>query len=211
MESDTHRSRKLDHAAHLLETLVSERRISSPAAETALKHVGCLSVMSIKQRTDTDCGPTVLYAIATHYGIRADRAELDRMCNPDPDEGTVHEVLVSVAEKIGLRAEQASNATVSDIEHWVDLGVPVIVDYIVKETLLPEDLVRHLPLGFERRRLFEHYSIVVGYDEKDIFILDVRSGKEVRYSKSKFEREWTEGKLDHEPDQDRWMVVFLPK
>lgn len=150
-----------------------------------------LNLAPVKQSKDYTCGPASLKAVLSYYRIETDEETLERLSGCTKESGTSHTGLIKVIENLGLKQESKYNASIDDIIKKINEGLPVIVHYF-----LPE-------------RNDEHYSVVLGYNKANLFILNVLYGKEIKYSKAEFEKNWF-CKL-YEDKGKRWMMAVSNK
>lgn len=169
-----------------------------------------LSVPQVKQETDHTCGPASLKAVFEYYKDQTSEAELVKICGTTPKYGTDYTGMIRAVEAKGFRQESKNGAKIEDIQEKIDAGAPVIVSYMLNnrdETSLPDRLLRNgskfLPKfkGIREKLVVTHCSVVFGYDDKNLFVLNVATGKPVRYDKKEFIKDW----LDDEGKA--WMMT----
>ena len=113
------------------------------------------------------CGPASLKMVLEFYGAEHTEKELAKLCETDPDLGTSDEGIKKAAESLGFSVEIKNNSTFEDIQAWLDKDVPVIVNWFTRGRIdYPESDV---PDG--------HLSVVVGLDDKYIYLQDPEIGK----------------------------------
>lgn len=74
------------------------------------------------------CGPGSLKILLSYYGIEKSEKELAIICGAKKDVGTNDQGLKRVAEKLGFRVKIKNNSSFEDIEKWLNMEVPIIVD-----------------------------------------------------------------------------------
>ncbi len=117
------------------------------------------------------CGPAALFMVADFYGVKTSEKELAEFSGCTPEKGTSAEGLAAAAKKIGLNATIKNNATLADIRHWVTgKKVPVIVDWFSEDE--------------------GHYSVVVGINNKHIYMQDPELGRMRTMDLDAFRRVW---------------------
>lgn len=113
-----------------------------------------LKVPHFIQSDDSTCGPASLKMVFAYYGVNLEEKEIAYACNHTYEYGCQGEDMVCAANHFGFDVFLRNNSTVSDIEKFIDKGIPVIVDWFCGDP----------PEG--------HSSVVVGYDNKHLYILD---------------------------------------
>ena len=143
-----------------------------------------MNLLSVKSFQETlyqsMCGPASLKMVFDYYGIKKSEREIAKMCNVDENLGTDDRTLKRVAEELGLKVEVKSNSTFEDIQIWLDKKVPVIVNWFTRGRADYED--SEVADG--------HYSVVVGLEEKFIYLQDPEIGKLRKIEKDDFMTVW---------------------
>jgi ABC-type bacteriocin/lantibiotic exporter with double-glycine peptidase domain len=153
------------------------------------------------------CGPATLKMLLMFYNLPGGEladVELAKRCGTDPKLGTSNEQFLSTAEQFGLSAHVKTLAELNDIKAWIEKGVPVIVDWFSPGRKDAAD--GDMPDG--------HYSIVVGLDDKNIYLQDPELGALRTIPHEQFYRVWFDFKQDTITDWDtmviRWMAAVYP-
>lgn len=151
------------------------------------------------------CGPASLKMVLAYYGVDKDEEEVAERCGRDPDLGTDDESIKKAAGAYGFRVEIQNNASFDDIQHWLDKKVPVIVNWFTRGRSDYDD--SEVPDG--------HYSVVVGLDNKNIYLQDPEIGKMRTLSRDNFMRVWFDFKPDYISSWDdmiiRQIIAVYPK
>lgn len=129
----------------LIKKVISEIEGSSPKL---------LSVPHYLQTDDSTCGPASLRMVFAYYGTYLSEKDIAEVCNHTYELGCQGEDMVCAAESLGFNVYLKNNSSISDIERLINAGVPVIVDWFCGDP----------PEG--------HSSVVIGIDEKNLYILD---------------------------------------
>lgn len=153
------------------------------------------------------CGPATLKMLLTFWNLQGHEmsdVELARECGTVPGFGTTNLQLIETAERFGLTCVVKNDATFDDILHWLDKGVPVVVDWFSPGRKdAPE---AEMPDG--------HYSIVVGLDESFIYIQDPELGGLRTIAREQFWRVWFDFDTDALETPDdlilRQMIAAYP-
>jgi predicted double-glycine peptidase len=108
------------------------------------------------QETSYTCGPcSVLNILRLKGSVTFHEAELAKLCDATPNIGTSHEHIVELASQVGLELlEVKSHASFEDIEHNIDSGGYVIINYIE-------------PFSGDG-----HYAVVTEYDDDFLYLHD---------------------------------------
>lgn len=151
------------------------------------------------------CGPASLKMVFAFYGVEKSEEELAEACGRDEKLGTTAESIVQAAEAYGFVATVKNEATYGDIKSWLDKDVPVIVDWFTRGRADYDDSV--VPDG--------HYSVVVGLDDKNIYLQDPEIGGLRTILRDDFLRVWFDFKGDHITSWDdmivRQLIAIYPK
>lgn len=129
------------------------------------------------QETDYSCVPACLRMVMANLGIQVDEATLRTCCQTDP-KGTASTAMVLCALSYGLQAFETSNASWSELVHWVEQNVYPIV-YL---NLFPLDMMWGL-----------HAVIVEAITKDTIVFLDPIVGRR-QAAIALFEQAWQMGR-----------------
>jgi ABC-type bacteriocin/lantibiotic exporter with double-glycine peptidase domain len=113
-----------------------------------------LKVPHYIQSDDSTCGPASLRMVFSYYGTDLSEKTIAYACNHTYEFGCQGEDMVCAANHFGFNVFLRNNSTISDIEKYIDQGIPVIVDWFCGDP----------PEG--------HSSVVIGYSDKNLYILD---------------------------------------
>jgi predicted double-glycine peptidase/GNAT superfamily N-acetyltransferase len=180
-----------------------------------------LNVPHAAQTMDYNCGPAALQVLLYFYGVHESHKALEELCSTTEKHGTFPEGMVSAIETLGFSPESKQDATVDDLIRKIDKGDPAIVLYTLH--YLPglsdeapalwyvwKSISRHYSLSSSELkdafRYFEesHYSLIIGYDDKDFVLMDIATGMEERCPKDEFNRMW-HGKVGSQTF-NKWML-----
>lgn len=131
-----------------------------------------LDVPHYLQSDDSTCGPASLRMIFAYYDFFISEKEVATICNHTYELGCRSEDMVCAAETLGFRVYLKNNSTIEEICQLIDAHVPVIVDWFCGDP----------PEG--------HSSVVVGYSENNLYILDPFLEEMRVVDKSDFVRCW---------------------
>ena len=138
------------------------------------------------------CGPASLKMVFDYYGIKKTEKEIAEMCRTTKELGTSTESIKRVSESLGFKTEIKNNCTFEDIKYWLNKKVPVIVDWFTRGTSDYTD--SDIADG--------HYSIVVGLNDKFIYLQDPELGKIRKLKRGDFMIVWFDFKGKYiKPDE----------
>jgi ABC-type bacteriocin/lantibiotic exporter with double-glycine peptidase domain len=126
------------------------------------------------------CGPASLKIVLDFYGLKKSEKEVTDIVPVVKGIGWGDKEITRVAKSLGLKVKVKNNSTFSDIEKWLRKGVPVIVDWLTKGRSDYDD--SEVADG--------HYSVVIGLDDKYIYLQDPETGGERKLTKEDFMRVW---------------------
>ncbi len=150
-----------------------------------------LPVKSFKENPGM-CGPASLKMVLDYYGVEKSEKELALLCDSSPELGTSAEKIKSAAEELEFKAEIKENSNFEDIQKWLDKKVPAIVDWFTRggDNYTDSDIADG------------HYSVVVGLDEKVIYLQDPEIGRLRKIKKDDFMKVWFDFKGKYiKPDE----------
>lgn len=129
-----------------------------------------LNVKPHKQKPSF-CGPSCLKMVFEYYGIRKTEKELGKIAGTTLSKGTRAEKLLRTAQRYGFDGYIKDGATFDDIRKYVlTKRVPVIVNWFYDTE--------------------GHYSVVVGINQKNIYLQDPYVGKIKRMPLKPFRTVW---------------------
>jgi len=140
-----------------------------------------IKVPYFRQKKNHTCGPASINMIFRFFGLHTKEAELVKAMKTKKD-GTEHWQLIGIARKKGFYCYVHEKASLNQLKHFVDIGLPVIVNYIEPDS---ED---------------GHYAVVVGYGPRRIILHDPWNGEEFKMLFKEFERRWSK--------RQRWMFII---
>lgn len=126
------------------------------------------------------CGPASLKILLSYYKVDKTEGELAKLCNISKNLGTDDKSLKETAESLGFKVKIKNNSDFNDIKEWLEKGVPVIVDWFTRGRADYSD--SEVADG--------HYSVVMGLDDKNIYLQDPEIGGTRTIDKDDFMRVW---------------------
>jgi ABC-type bacteriocin/lantibiotic exporter with double-glycine peptidase domain len=138
------------------------------------------------------CGPASLKMVFDYYGIEKSEEEIAKLAGTTEDLGTDEQGIKKAAESLGFKVEIKNESSFEDIQSWLDKKVPVIVNWFTKGRIDYDD--SQVPDG--------HYSVVVGLDDKFIYLQDPEIGKLRKIKLNDFMKVWFDFKGEYiKPDE----------
>ena len=126
------------------------------------------------------CGPASLKMVLEYFGESHSEEEIARRCRRDSKLGTNDTAIAKAARSYGFEVGIKNNASFTDLGRWFKKGVPVIVNWFTRGR--SDDGDSEVPDG--------HYSVVVGLDEKNIYLQDPEIGALRKLKRDDFLRVW---------------------
>ncbi len=126
------------------------------------------------------CGPASLKMVLAYYGVEKSESELAKLCSTDPTLGTSAESMKNAAEQLGFSVEIRNHCTLDDVQGYLDRKIPVIVNWFTRGR---NDYL-------ESAVADGHLSVVVGLDEKFIYLQDPEIGKLRQIARDDFCKIW---------------------
>lgn len=136
----------------------------------------------VRQSAAFDCGAAAVQGVLHYYGEVHDEADIVQALGTTPEDGT------QVGRIAGYLVEQgfsilAGRMSIRDLEGWVDLKVPVILDIQAWAEVDNVDYTKSVEYG--------HYVVCVGYDADFIYLEDPGLlGNLGRLSRPQLEARW---------------------
>jgi predicted double-glycine peptidase len=131
-----------------------------------------LDVPHFLQSDDSTCGPASLRMVFGYYGTMLSEKDIAEICDHTYELGCKSEDMACAAESLGFKVYMKNNSTIEEVVRLIDANVPVIVDWFCGDP----------PEG--------HSSVVIGYNDENLFILDPYLEEMRVVSKYDFRRCW---------------------
>jgi uncharacterized protein len=126
------------------------------------------------------CGPASLKIVLDYYGVQKSEKEFAERCGRDSELGTSDILIKRAAKSYGFNVEIKNKASFTDIQKWLNKEVPVIVNWFTRGRKDYDN--SNVPDG--------HYSVVIGLDNKNIYLQDPEIGAVRTIKKNDFLRVW---------------------
>lgn len=139
------------------------------------------------QKKENTCGPASLKIVFSFFGKYHDEEELEKISGTI-ERGTSHFGLINAVRNLGLYCLVNDNASLHSIKHFIDLGLPVIVNYTEPDSNEG------------------HYAVVIGYDLKNLILNDPWNGKSFKIKYADFVKRWYDYHKDYL--SKNWMMVI---
>lgn len=128
-----------------------------------------------------NCGPASLKMVLDYYGVEAGEEELAKLCGTTKELGTNDVGIKKSAEHFGFKVEIKNNSNFSDIQNWLKKKIPVIVNWFTRgRDDYPEEI----------NAADGHYSVVIGLNEKYIYLQDPEIGRTKKLQRDIFKHVW---------------------
>ncbi len=98
------------------------------------------------------CGPASLKMVMDYYGLSVSEKEIARVAGSSRERGTSIKGLIRAAEHFGFKTILKKDASLRDLEYFVNKKIPVIVDWFDREE--------------------GHYSVVVDITKRKVVLMD---------------------------------------
>lgn len=152
-------------------------------------------IEKVIQKNDYTCGPAALKALLSFYNINISEEKLKELCNTTKENGTYHWQISECLDKLDIDYLMKNNATLKDINKYLQKGHPVLIDFEKNNT--------------------GHYSIILSINNDNIKILDTDSKKESEVCKKidtkTFKDLWYDKNNNNQPYVSRWMCIINGK
>lgn len=126
------------------------------------------------------CGPATLKTLMSYYGIEKSEKELAKMAGWDKDLGIDDKGIKQAAESLGFKVKIKNNSNFKDIKSWLKKGVPVIVNWFTRGRT-----------DYGNSDVADgHYSVVMGIDDRFIYLQDPEIGKMRKLKREDFMTVW---------------------
>ena len=131
------------------------------------------------RETPNMCGPASLKMVFDYYEVNKTEKEIAKMCGTT-ELGTSGKAMKLTAESLGFNVKIKTKSNFEDIQHWLNKKVPVIVDWFTRggDNYTDSDIADG------------HYSVVVGLDNKYIYLQDPEIGRVRKIKRDDFMVVW---------------------
>jgi len=140
-----------------------------------------LDVKPFQETLNSDmCGPASLKIVLNYYGVDKSEEDIAKLCKVKKELGVDDKSIKIAAEKLGFKATIKNNSSFKDIEKWLKKDVPMIVNWFTRgRTDYGDSSVAD-----------GHYSVVMGLDDKHIYLQDPELGSIRKIERDNFMRVW---------------------
>lgn len=144
-----------------------------------------LNIYPFRQTDSARCGPACIKMVLSYYGIDALEEEICKRCGWTYELGCTDEQMEYAIESYGLGCTVQNEATLEDLEYWIQHHIPVIVDWFTPGI---NPGLSDMPNG--------HSSIVVDIDKECVHLLDPELGGVRTIQREEFLRVWFDWRED---------------
>ncbi len=146
-----------------------------------------MKVRFFHQKRGYTCGPASLKMVFDFFGLKMTEEKIAKIAKTHKS-GTSHLHIINTARKEGFYCYVHGGATISQIKHFIDFDLPVIVNYI------------------EQKTKEGHYAVVIGYDRHGLILNDPWDGGHYKIKYKEFYKNWYDY---HGRDKySRWFIVL---
>lgn len=142
-----------------------------------------------RQREIYTCGAATLQMVSGYFKKWHSQAELERLTGAQPERGTPNSEMIRAATDAGFFCYVNENSSLYEIKHFMQKGLPVVVNYI------------------EPSRDEGHFAVVSGFNRRSIILNDPWNGQNFRLKQAEFVRRW-HAEID---PYKRWLMVIAPR
>jgi len=139
------------------------------------------------QKKEYTCGPAALRMVFDFFGKKFSEEKLTKKLKSNKKIGTSHQALIQEVRKEGFYCFVHENSSLNNLKDFIEKGFPIIIHYL--------DLSDNV----------EHYSVVIGFNKKEIILNDSCNGKKFAVKISDFEKRWHSEKNNY---KKKWMMVI---
>jgi len=140
-----------------------------------------LDIKPFQETLNADmCGPASLKIVLDYYGINKTEKELAKIAGWKKGLGINDKGIKKAVERLDLKVVIKNNSSFKDIEKWLKKDVPVIVDWFTRGRTDYGD----------SSTADGHYSVVMGLDDKFIYLQDPELGAMRKINRGDFMRVW---------------------
>ena len=125
-----------------------------------------------RQKKNYTCGPAVLQMVFEYFKTYVPQKKLAKAAGTNKKSGTGHKAMIDLARSHGFFCYVNENSTINEIKHFIELGFPVIVNYI------------------EPSQNEGHWAVVSGFNGREIILNDPWNGKNFHLSQRWFKNHW---------------------
>ncbi|MEI7741577.1 MAG: cysteine peptidase family C39 domain-containing protein [bacterium] len=138
------------------------------------------------------CGPASLKILMTHYGKEFTEGEMANLCTATADDGADHSGMMRAAERLGHKPIAMSNASIKDIQWFLDQDVPVIIGW-----------------WSDHGEAGDHFSVVYDIEGDIIKMMDPELDAGIREMKiEEFKKVWFDFDGKENVQVKRWMMAI---
>lgn len=136
---------------------------SSSAANV---NMALFSMPDTRQSTEYSCGAASMQAVLSYWGRDIAEEDIQEMLNTNEESGTYPDDIIRVTKALGLQPDYKENMTISDLESYINQGIPVIVDCQAWRS------VSQYNESWADTWYNGHWLVVIGIDENNVTLED---------------------------------------
>jgi ABC-type bacteriocin/lantibiotic exporter with double-glycine peptidase domain len=166
-----------------------------------LKKDNRLDFPGFRQAYEWNCGSTSLNMILAYFGHDVGEGEIIKAAHVSKETGAPIEGLKKVSKKYGLKFKEG-HFTINDLKKHIDNGWPTLLMIQAWKEDHNPDWNLEWDAG--------HYTVVIGYDDKEIFFADPINVKRTKLTNSELMSRW-HGWDDEGKKINKWGIVYMGK
>jgi len=149
-----------------------------------------IQVPYFKQKKSYTCGPASLKMVLKFFGKNLNEDTIARKLKTSK-QGTSHREIIDFARQNGFYCYVHENSTIHELRHFINLGLPVIVNYI------------------EPKDNEGHYAVVVGFKKNGLILNDPWNGANFILKEKDFKDRWHDRHKNYRCSG--WLLVISKK
>lgn len=156
------------------------------------------------QTTNYSCGAACSAIILRYYGYVGKEEKLIKSLNVDPKSGVDPKTIVDFFRRKKFKIKQKYEASLEDIESYIDKSWLIIVAY-------QDHAFRPSEIDYASSLDNGHYAVINGYDNDKIWFVDPSTSKPNKsIKKEEFLKRWRDIDVNFKI-YHRWMIAIGPK
>jgi ATP-binding cassette subfamily B protein len=150
-----------------------------------------LNIPFYKQKNLYSCGPACLQMVFKYFKLNKTQEKIAQEAKTNEKSGTSHKNMIKTILKNKFYCYVNNESTLHEVRHFIDLGIPVIVNYV---EISSNDI---------------HYAVIIGYKKDFLILNDPWNGKNLKLTDNFFKARWFDYYKHHIYEQG--IIVISPK
>lgn len=140
-----------------------------------------LNVPKVIQKYDYDCGACALQSVLKFYGINKSNKKIIELLKIKPELGADIPKIVNVAKIYGINVVSKENMRISDLKRALDKKYIILVEI---------QIYKDENISWRKSNIYGHYCVVIGYDDKNLYLVDPLYKKRKQLSYKEMNERW---------------------